>query len=361
MQFKDQRAPGASQDPHGEDGELIAGHEQFDLYRGDFLADVSDDDGGETGDPHSHADHSGDPAGDGEGGEQQAAPPEDGGTTGDDDPPPAKPFRHKTHEEAERSYANLMSRTTRAEQDNARLRKQLEEIEAAKEKARRDEQIRTQKDEFIANKYEEANRAVENLDPDDPEYHSQTAKIWAGVHRAIETFEPTIEEDQPRRGGAEGLPRASEYIQDNNRGEPTGPEGVSPPDGPDAAPSDTEGESVGEQLTVEQIYQKIDTVLSEKKPGFDREDPAFISFCSRAPDKDASGRLLSLDEQIDYAVQATKAHYDKIRRDLLQTSAQPMNKGAAAPFAGAGHQGQQQESTETFGDIVDAAVQSHTL
>ncbi len=364
--------PRQVQDPQ-EPGDIMGGYEQFEVYRGDFFPEAEDDDVGDPGsDPG--ADHSGAPDASGDA-PQGAAPPE-GGTTGDaaggdagGGEPSSGQFRHKSHEEAERSYAHLMSRTTRAEQDNARLRRQLQDIEDAKKKQQQDQEAARQRDEFVQQKYEEAARAVDELDPDDPEYHTKTARIWADVHRSVDAFTPAVDSS-----GGSDIPRASDMVGGQGQqaadagaasagdgSDPGGESGTTSPASPPdtAAPAEGDDPGDGGGYTQAEIHQKIDARIGEKTPGFDREDPAFIAFCGRAPTQDEQGRPLSIEDQIDYAIESTRAHYDKKRREMLQASAQPMDRGASN--RGASRQSNAQDQQETFGDIVEAAVASHTL
>lgn len=368
-------AGGESTDPQG-DADIMSGYDQFEVYRGDFFPD--DETGDAQGHDDDHADHSGDPEASG------AAPPaapDESGTTGEaaqqggEAAPGEKPlqqsgdtaaqkrFRHTSHEEAEKSYANLLSRTTRTEQENARLRQQLKEIEEAKIKQRRDEEARRQREDFVRQKYEEAAKAVDELDQDDPEYHSRTARIWADVHQAVDSFEPEVKEPE----GDASRPRISDFKKTGQPADdPDGSqESVADPAQEGAPPEGESQQDAGAEaqespgMTRDQVFEVIDSRLSEKNPGFDKEDPAFIGFCSRAPEADENGNPLSIEQQVDYAIDATRKHYDAKNREVLQRSAQPMDRGSRA--AGGGRQASSEETQESFGDIVEAAVSQHRL
>lgn len=378
----------ASSDPQT-DQEIMTGYDQFEIFRGDFMngldADHSEEPSGESGAEAAPQGQSG-TTGDQDQQEQQTPESEAGqgqqaqesGQSGQEEGGSAREkggkFRHKTLEEAERSYANLLSRTTRSEQENARLREELEKLRAARqqeEKKQREEEIRRQRDEFISSKYEEATKAVDELDPDDPTYHNKVARIWADAHRAIDTFEPEVSGSEPPSASESAEAYASGGRQADDAGGGQSAEQENPSQGgpgeagSEPSPSDS-AEPAGQQPaeqgpSTEEIQQMINTRISKQAPGFDSEDPAFVGFCGRVPAEDEQGNPLTIQQQIDRAIEMTRQHYDRKRRELLQESAQPMDRTGPGAGGSAGSSQSSPQQKETFGDIVEAAVSSRQL
>ncbi|MFW5930448.1 MAG: hypothetical protein ACOCQI_01740 [Desulfosalsimonas sp.] len=396
------QAAQASSDPRS-DQDIMTGYDQFEIYRGDFFSGLDADhseepsgapgqeaapsnEGGTTGQqgrqeqraPESEAGTGEQPVETGESGQQEGGEPQ--GESGK--------YRHKSLEEAERSYSNLLSRTTRAEQENARMREELEKMRAARqqeEKNQREEEVRRQRDEFINSKYEEATKAVDELDPDDPEYHNKVARIWADAHRSIDAFEPDVSSEPPpaseavrayASGGqgdraAAGLESPSQAGDQGEAGpepspsglaEPAGGEAQAEPAGGEAQAEPAGGEAQAEQgPSPEEIQQMIDARILEQSPGFDREDPAFIGFCGKVPSEDEQGNPLTIEQQIDRAIDMTRQHYDRKRRELLQENVQPMDRTGPGAGGSAGSSQSSPQQNETFGDIVEAAVSSRQL
>ncbi len=360
----DPQNPAGPENPQS-DNDIMSGYEQFEVFQGDFMADED-------------ADHSKEAAG------QPAAPPDDGTTSRDDNtahPSPAAPeesgggasdegadsvhIRHKNHEEAEKSYANLLSRTTRAEQENKELREKLQKIENDRLEADRQAEIQRKRDEFLNQKYEEASQQIDELDPDDPEYHKKEARIWADTHKAIEEFTPQVEDTG---GGAGGESPAVSSVLPSDRspaaGSQTGSaEGTAGPDsGPPAGGEPAGGGSAEAGQTAEEIQAKVTRALEAQQVDFGADDPAFVAICGKTPDADADGNPLSIDDQIQHAIDQTRAHYDQVRRRHMQQSEQPLSRsGGKSGPAGSDRQASSASDKATFSDVLDEVVQSRTL
>jgi len=384
-----QPAAQAPADPQS-DRDIMQGTDQFEIFRGDFFPEADD------------ADHSATP----QGSQETPAAPDPTGTTGHpESPKPAAPaadpnaepgapepgaqptpkpdgvqFRHKTHEEAEKSYAHLLGRTTRAEQEAKKLREENEKIRA--QQAERDKQARAaeakrQRGEFVGQKYEEATKAVDELDPDDPQYHNRVARIWADTHQAIEDFEPAAEGEpdapsasqalgvgDPESPGGQAAPeapagQANPSEDPSQAGGETGEPDSSPSGSPPAGQEGGEGGEPTAEINMNEVYQTMDARIKEKSPGFDRSDPAFLGYCSQAPYQDENGNPLSMEQQIDHAIDMTRQFYARKQRELLQDAGQPMDRGG--PGAGGGSDDQPSSQEHSFGDIVENAVQSRVL
>lgn len=365
----DPQTPAAPENPQS-DNDIMSGYEQFAVFQGDFMADED-------------VDHSG------QGSTGQPAAPSDDGTTSPDDgtppPPPAtgKPAggddaggqtgdsqvynRHNTKEEAEKSYANLLSRTTRAEQENKALKEKLDKIENDRIEADRQAEIQQQKDEFLNQKYEEATQQVDELDPEDPEYHKKVARIWADAHKAIENFTPQVSDAGGGAGGEE-TPAVSSVLpsdrspaadgQTGPAGQEAGPASGAPAEDGGGAADD--GGAAADGLTMEQIQAKLQTALETQKVDFDATDPAFRAICAATPSEDQEGNPLTIDDQIQHAISQTRDHYEQVRRRYMQETAQPMSRsGQSGPAAGPG--ASSNDDKATFSDVLEEAVQSRTL
>ena len=273
-------------------------------------------------------------------------PPEPGAV----DPPPKK-LRFKTHELAEEGYVNVFGRATRAEQRAAEAEKRakaaeekLAAIDQDKRQAALDAQAREQKDVFATQQFEEVNRQLDALNPDDPEYSKKSAEIWASAHRSIEEFKPTIDESKLPKPLSGVVPPAPET------GATTAP---SEPDVTEAPPPAVEGD------TITHIQTRINAIIEEQNPGFDADDPAFITFCRQPVEADDQGNYPPLDDQIRQAVEKTMAYHDQQRKRALQDTQQPIPR--SGPGQGPGGQQASSEKHATFNDIVDKAASSRVI
>lgn len=290
--------------------------------------------------------------------------PEPTGTTSappDPTPPPAaalpaetKPvFRHKTHEEAEKSYAHLLSKTTKVEQENARLRAEKEARIAAEEQQRRTAAETLARETFLNKRYKEAMEELSALDQDDPNYTAKSAKIWARVHGDVIGFQP--EAQPPTLKSEDVLPTVSSLLPSPAGSAPEGAD-VSPPAPlPTSHPSPVEGEGSMDS-DPETLKTIVATRIVEQQAGFDADDPVFVYFASKAPAVDETNLPLPFDVQVDWAIAQTKAHLAKQRQKILQAEAQPMSRGGTirsnqSPPA----------KRKTLSDVIDGARSKRVL
>jgi len=220
--------------------------------------------------------------------------PEEGPAETEETPPehteekPSKP-RFKSHQEAEEGYRNLQSKTTKAEQENARLKKELDELKGAKEREQEAERLAQEFETFAADKYREALEAIDELDPDDDGYNVNVSKIWAKRDGDIRRFEREHGTTgvQPAQPGTEEQPAAEIKTDDDAR------------------------TYVAEQA---------------QEAGIDPEDPGWQFLCTQAP-SELDGRKLSFEEQVQWALDEKK-NYDEYRTSRQKQTEQERQAAA---------------------------------
>lgn len=188
----------------------------------------------------------------------------------------AKETRFKSHDDAEEGYRNLQSKTTKVEQENARLKQELDELKNADK--RKEEAQKASKDfeEFAEKRYEEALSSIDELDPDDAEYNKNVAKIWAKRDGEIRLYE----REHGLTGARETAPATVE----------TGT-----------------GKTPEEEETAARAY--VAQKATEAK--IDPKDPGWQFLCTQAP-TEIGGKVLSFEEQVAWAIEEKK-NYDAYR------------------------------------------------
>jgi len=192
--------------------------------------------------------------------------------------PPAGDYRFKSHNEAEKAYRLLQSKTTKAEQRLKMLEQQIEEDKRRKREAIATEDAERQYMEFATERNAQALGEINDLDPEDPEYQKKAAACWARAHLDVRRFQPK----------APDLP-------EELRGSP-------------AAPAASAGETTPQEPSQEgAIHTRkfVETVLEGSKIGISKDDPLFWAYAEQSPSVDATGRQLPLKDQIWWAVQKT--------------------------------------------------------
>ena len=58
---------------------------------------------------------------------------------------------------------------------------------------------------------------------------------------------------------------------------------------------------------------------------FGLDDPVFIGYASKAPTS-RDGAPLPFEAQVDWAIEQTKGHYQKVRAKIMQQAGQPMGR-----------------------------------
>lgn len=251
----------------------------------------------------------------------------------DADPADAKapaPPRHKTLEAAEKSYAHAQAKLTVLAQENADLKRDKSDREAAHDKA----ESESAREKFYTDRFDQAGKDIAELDEYAPDFTAQSAKVWAECHKDIAAFVP----DTPGVPGTLAPTPAAVAPPENPAGEisPTpGPEAIAAQELPPAGAAPAEAAE-----TPEEARTKITARLTNKgvEPAeFTIEDPVFYNFAAKAPNVSDDGQTpLSFDEQVDWAIAETRNHYTQKRSEILQGSAQPLGRAGVVVTGGKG-------------------------
>lgn len=220
-----------------------------------------------------------------------------GATPGEDKTPGQKTPRFKSHDEAEDGYRELQGKTTKVEQENATLRRQLAEAGqklTAAERAEAEKQARAEQRkgimEFSKQRKKEALAAIDGLDPDSPDYQDQAAQILAEADVDIQEY------IQDARAAAKPAADEKGAAAPGDKGEAAAKEGEKP------AGEAAAGEAGTEETAMEQIRSRL------KEAGMEEEDEMFMAIASHAPSTDKDGKRIPFDRQIEWAIEKTKTY-----------------------------------------------------
>ncbi|MCX5818445.1 MAG: hypothetical protein NT047_00805 [Deltaproteobacteria bacterium] len=270
-------------------------------------------------------------------------PDADAAHTKEGDTPSETAFRFKSHPEAERGYKELQGRTTKAEQRAKDAEDELNRIKNA-------DQIKADKDvakakivDFATERKAQALTAIDELDPEDPEYRKNAAKILSTAD--IDIF------DHYREHGTKAPATAAE--EKPVRGKPAGD-----------TPADDQ---------VDEVYRYTQGKITDE--GLEPTDPLFWTFAREAPVTDAKGERTPLDTQIAWAVSQTKLYHEKIqaktkeadeaasKRRVLQKQEQDIPLGRTTMGGGETPAGKTAETDKSvsLADAVESALEQRRL
>jgi chaperonin cofactor prefoldin len=267
-------------------------------------------------------------------------------------PPAAAPAqRFKSHEEAERGYRELQGKTTRAEQEAAEARRKLAELEAAQaaqnerrvadaRRAEADQAI----DDYMAERTEKALEEIEALDPDDPEHRKKVARIYARRDSDVRKFaqNPAGKDGKPIGAATEGDQQVSSPPLPAER----------PPPAPPVVPAAAESRRV-------QVREYIDG--RARAAQIDPEDELWVGVSLTTPTKDADGKSLSLDEQIEWTISRYNERRAAIQARARQAAHLPMGEGASAPRSPGSAGGDTAPTAVGLGDAIARANERRRL
>ncbi len=230
--------------------------------------------------------------------------------------------RFKDLTEAEQHLAAQEAKTAESEMARKALEEQMS-AKAATDKARDEELAKFKEnearqakskilDEFSRETTEKTLEAIAGLDPEAEDHTKQVANIWADYHRDIREYEDTPEFQEKLAGIT---PPAAAPEAEKAEAETTPPLETHPPEKAAEAPTQPE-------TTREDVLAK-----AQAKGLKDKDDPTFWGFCQQAPTHSEAGQLLSMDEQIDWAVEQTNNHQENLRAQVLQDVNQPLTRG----------------------------------
>lgn len=241
-----------------------------------------------------------------------------------------KDFRFKDHPSAEKGYRHIQQEKTRLEQELVRYRKEAE-TRAAQEKADEEKKRKEQADEYAVSRREESLRQIEDLDPDDPEHTKKVARIMTEVERDIRRKEQEIFTVATPPGTPSGEKPPQESKPDN-------------------------AQATEEPPAPAEILEYIDGKV--KATGLDPTDPDWIVCSSRAPQTGEDGRPLTLDQQIEWAIEETKKQLAARRAKILQEAEMPLGR------TGTGYRPSPAASADrplSLSDALDRAAESRRI
>jgi len=312
---------------------------------------------------------------------------------------PDKDHRFKTHEEAEKAYKTQQAHVTKIEDEKKDLGRKVEQLEErvsgfeAQDQSEKERQALEAADqeilEFSKKRHEEVMAAIEELDPEDAEHSKKVAELWAGLNADIRKFErdtvqkieageaaaPAGEVADHKSGGGQPVKKEIEsaaadagqvgtedvqYV--HARVTRSGRDPQSPIFQRAAILSPEAGES-GAELTLD---EQIDWALNKEKEiegrinheGIKPDDPVWLHFMPRAPVKNEKEEDLSLEDQVGWAMEKTKEHKAAERAKIKQELNLPLSAGNVG-------RGTKTEGTPdagiSFGAAIDKAVEGRRL
>lgn len=274
------------------------------------------------------------------------APPADHPGEANDDAgtPPAEttpklkesPTRFKSHDEAERGYKELQGEHTRKAQENAELKRRLSEFESRQQQEQRTRQTEEQQaaadqatTEFARKRNRQALAEIEELDPDDKGHQDKVADVWARANTEIIRFSrnPVGADGKPITAAPAKAPQAPEETPPATPAAPTTPEATPPTPSQPRAPEPTPPADIEAKRAEKRLY--IDGVV--RQAGINPEDPLWIGMSLTTPAVDATGRALSLDEQIQWTIDHHNEYLAQRNAASRQSADLPIGSGGQAP------------------------------
>jgi len=301
-----------------------------------------------------------------------------------------KNFRFKSHEEAEKAYKTQQAHVTKIEQEKKDLAQKMTQLKSrisefeSKEQKEKEVQIKESVDkevlDYSKQRHEEVLAAIDELDPEDSEHAKKVAALWAGLNADIRKFEreaaekvqTKIQEAEPEKIKTDPPPAPAE---DPGQADPedfkyveakvvqAGRDPLSPAFRRAASFAPEKGEGDAELTLDEQIewaLNKENEIIGQaKSQGIESNDPAWLYFLQKAPVKSEKGEEIALDDQIQWAIEKTKEH----KAAEIARIKQELNLPLSASAAGRKHGTDTGIPAEgiSFGDAIDKAVESRRL
>jgi hypothetical protein len=94
---------------------------------------------------------------------------------------------------------------------------------------------------------------------------------------------------------------------------------------------------VAEPVDPDEIRNRISGRMAEQgvtDAEFTLEDPVFFGYASQAPAVDDTGAAIAFEDQVDWAIEQTRTHYQRTKSRLLQQAGQPMGRAGSGASAG---------------------------
>lgn len=200
------------------------------------------------------------------------------------EPPPAQAEakRFTSHEEAEKGYKNLQSEFTRVTTELKETKGKLTAQELAEKQSKVVEAATLEFEKFATDRRTKLLDEIDALDPDDKDYRTKVAQAQARTDKDILTAGQKI--------------AVAATIT----------EAPLPPVKPAAATSADDQNRTGS------VVEYTKKIIAAPEIGLDPDDVLFWIFAGQAPDRNAAGKNIPLDEQIKWAVDQTKQYHSKI-------------------------------------------------
>jgi hypothetical protein len=263
---------------------------------------------------------------------------EDGGGIPDPDfersDPAGKDYRFKSQEEAERGYRELQKKLTEISEERKKFREKLAEIEAREAESKKVKDL----GEKIQGIYDAMYDEVGKLDPDDPEYSKQVARLQADAQTRIFVAQRETERATEDAGAGSGSP------DDSGEGETD--------DGPSQVPATNEAETY---LTL--FKKEVAPRLAAAK--IDSSDPVYLYYADRVGTVDDNGNPVPLARQVEQAIRLTRNYYNKRAAKRRSEQNAPLPRGGQGPSHPA--QNSAGQKPVAFADIVNSALETRRI
>jgi hypothetical protein len=231
-------------------------------------------------------------------------------------------FRFKSHDEAERGYRELQRKMTEIAEERKEFQKKLAEIEAKEAESRSIQDL----GEKIGGIYDRMYEEVGKMDVEDPEYSKKVARLQAEAQTQI-----VLAQRETARPAAQVAPSA---------------------DVPQLPATD-----VAEDYRL-LFNREVAPRLAAAK--VEATDPVYLYYADRVGSVDEQGNAVPLGKQVERAVSLTKTYYNKKAAQQRSRDNAPLQRhGGFSPTHPA--QRAQNQAPATFGDIMDAALESRRI
>lgn len=237
-------------------------------------------------------------------------------------------FRFEDHAAAEEGFRSIEERALRAEQELAEAKKTLAQKEADEQAARLAAEKEKASREYAVERQKKTLAAINDLDPEDPDYDDKVARAWADSNLDIFNYA----QDPPLESG-----EASE-----DPGEPR--EERTPPEKRD--PSQSE------------IREFVNQCASEA--GITRKQmPVFLGFAAQSSEYRPDGTPATIGEQVQWAIDQTTKHYADMRAQVRAEMEQPMTRQGQGRDPGGDKQ--EKPGIVTLDDALNGAMEQRRI
>ena len=279
------------------------------------------------------------------------APEEKKEIAGGKNPPPEDklsqppPSRFKSHDEAERGYRELQGKTTQAEQAAAEARaaaeaarseaavlktklaeaegRERKTLEAQSESARQ-AAVDTALEAFATERRASALKEIGALDPDDPEHDAKVASIWGRVDAAVLRFARHPVDKDGKSIEAAGAVETKPTAPPDVTAEKTPASTKETP--PEPPPEEKQAADRRKTAVISYIDGKA------RAAGIDPEtDELWWGVSRTTPSVDDKGQGMTIDQQIDWAINRYNERVAAIKAVARQNSELPLGGGSHLP------------------------------